>query len=66
MHTQSLLSGYAPGSNPNQTHMKQLIIVFKTTRRLQAGDLYQGWVKSLQESGLEGQFKNKHSSLGIF
>ncbi len=36
-------------SNPNQTHLKQLIIVFKTARRLQAGEFYQGWVKSLQE-----------------
>ncbi len=42
------------GNKANQTHLNQLIIVFKTTRRLQAGEYYQGWIKSLQESGLEG------------
>ncbi len=53
----SALPGQFPSefsANPIQTHLNQLIIVFKTTRRLQAGEFYQGWIKSLQESGLEG------------
>ncbi len=34
-------------------------IIFKTTRRLQAGEFYQGWTKSLQECGLEGSMDVK-------
>ncbi len=52
----SALPGHFPSefsSNPNQTHLNQVIIVFKTTRRLRAGEFFQGWSKSLQESGLE-------------
>ncbi len=53
----SALPGRFPSefsSNPNQTHLNQLIIDFKTNRRLQAGEFYQGWIKSMQESGKEG------------
>ncbi len=53
----SALPGHFPSEfsfNPNQTHLNQVIIVFKTTRRLRAGEFFQGWSKSLQESGLEG------------
>ncbi len=37
-------------SNPNQTHLNQLTIVFKTTIRVQAGEFYQGWIKSLHQT----------------
>ncbi len=42
----SVLEGRCPAefsSNPNQTHLKQLINVFKITRKLQAGVFDYGW-----------------------
>ncbi len=43
--TNLALPGHFPSefsSNPNQTHLNQVIIVFKTTRRLRAGEFFSG------------------------
>ncbi len=42
-------------SNPNQTHLNQLIKLFRITSKLQeAGEFDQGWSKTLQDSGPPG------------
>ncbi len=52
-----VLEGHCPAnfsSNPNQTHLNQLIKLFRITSKLQAGEFDQGWSKTLQDSGPPG------------
>ncbi len=52
-----LLESYHPAdfsSNPNQTHLKQLIKVFRATWLLQTGVLQQSWNWSLQDGSSPG------------
>ncbi len=52
-----VLEGHCPAnfsSNPNQTHLNQLIKMFRITSKLQAGEFDQGWSKTLQDCGPPG------------
>ncbi len=52
-----VLEGHCPvnfSSNPNQTHLNQLIKLFRITSKLQAGEVDQGWSKTMQDSGPPG------------
>ncbi len=52
-----VLEGHCPAnfsSNPNQTHLNQLIKLFRITSKLQAGEFDQGWSKTLQDSDPPG------------
>ncbi len=52
-----VLKGHCPAnfsSNPNQTHLNQLIKLFRITNKQQAGVFDQGWSKTLQDSGPPG------------
>ncbi len=54
----SAFPGHFPSefsSNPNQTHLNQVIIVFKTTRRLRAGEFFQDGANLCRKVAWKGQ-----------
>ncbi len=60
-----LLESYRPAdfsSKPNQTHLNQLITVFKATCSLQTGVLEQGWNWNLQDGSSPGAGLESKSS----
>ncbi len=47
-------------SNPNQTHLRMLIRVFKIIRKLQVDEFDQGWSWTLQQIGPPGKYLRNH------